>query len=92
VWTCSFHGFSAPCGWHRLGSLNHAEVVKLYELISRCEWAEDLEMVEIRDRAETIALSRIELTLQPLVIEAGTKGCAAAVRDAWAQVRDSNAP
>lgn len=67
-------------------SLSYAEVVTLYELIARGEWSEDLAALEIVDRSEAVALSRLQMALQPLVNEAGTDDYGGAVRRAWAEI------
>jgi hypothetical protein len=71
-------------------SLSYSEVVGLYELVSRNEWANDLDVLELDDPAEAALLSKIQLALLPLVIGLGTEAYGEEVRRAWADLADSD--
>lgn len=71
-------------------SLSYSEVVVIYELISRNEWANDLEVLELDDPSELALLSRVQLALRPLIDELGTADYGERVREAWANIADSD--
>ena len=71
-----------PDGTYQV-SMDKSEVVTLYELVSRGEWANDLDTLETVNHAEVVALSRLQLALLPLVVEVGTDSYSGTVRAAW---------
>jgi hypothetical protein len=71
-------------------TLDYAEMVALHEVIVRAEWADELNVIEIRSNAEQLVLSRLQLALAPLVRELGTSDYNAAVESALRQVIDSS--
>lgn len=74
-----------PDGTYQI-TMDKSEVVTLYELVSRGEWAEDLDTLETVNHAEVVALSRLQLALLPLVVEAGTDSYSGTVRAAWGRL------
>ena len=71
-------------------NLSYSEVVALYELVSRNEWANDLDVLELDDPAEVALLSRIQFALGPLVNGLGSEAYGEEVRRAWADLAHSD--
>jgi hypothetical protein len=73
-------------------TLDHSEVVTLYEFLARNEWSNDLVAFDTQDAAEKTVLSRVQMALRPLVRDLGSDRYGESVKSAWAELESGNEP